>query len=239
MQTRLAVETDLPAIMKIEKESFGKHVGAEGMALEDIMRQRIQICNSVSPGWFWVAETDESLCGYIVLQPTELSISQCVSWDVATDHGTLRSTFSVGGETVFGVSMGVATRAPSGAFYSLLQRTILQTLRTGKTRLMLCSRLPNLKREAERGVPPEIYWKLTDPDGLPCDRLLRKFYSAFGVGPIAFLRDGWPVDVDSGGHAALVVVEDLFLSLEHLAQRLYASGKKDAERSLKESTHEP
>jgi len=231
MRTRLAVETDLPAIMKIEEESFGKHVGIEGMASEDLMRERIKLCNSTLPGWFWVALSDEGVCGYIVLQPTAQSLSHCISWNAATDQGTLRSTFAADGENVFGVSMGVATRAPSGTFYALLQRSILQTLRTSKSRFMLCSRLPNLKRQTERGVLPETYWKLVDDNGIPRDPLLKKFYSAFGVGPHTFLRDGWPADIESGGHAALVVVEDLCLSLDHLAERLYASGKMDAERS--------
>ncbi len=234
MKVRLATVQDIPDIMQIEQESFGEDVGVESMATEALMRDRLTRCNAVAPGWFWVAVSDGVVCGYLILQPTTLDPDLCTSWDMATDSGTLRQTFKSEGGTIFGVSLGVGSNAPTGTFYMLVYRGVLLLASTRKKRILLCSRLPRLQKTLNsRGIAPEVYWKQRDRSGAPRDPLLNMFYSAFGVGPYKFMPNGWPTDEDSGGHAALIVVEDPYLSLELLAERIYAAGGVDAKRTKK------
>ncbi len=218
MKIRLAVSSDLPAIMEIEQESFGE-VGAEAMASEKIMFDRIALCNGVRPGWFWVAEVGTAVCGYLVMQPMSLHPDDCVSWERSTDNGTLKKTFDKEGETILGVSLGVRNKAPSEAFYFLVLQGMLQLVETGKKRLMLCSRLPSLASVGKKkNIPPEEYWKLTDKHGNPRDPLLRKFYQVFGVQPYKFMPNGFMPDAQSGGHGALIVVDDPHQSIALLSR---------------------
>src|SRR6185369_2113117 len=91
---------------------------------------------------------------------------------------------------------------------------------SGKKRFMFCSRLPGLREAQEKGIAPEEYWHLKDDRGAPQDWLLKYFHSVFDVHPRKFLRDGYLPDKESGGHAALIVVEDLESVLRSLDERI-------------------
>lgn len=230
MKTRLATFADLSAIMRIEAESFGE-AGEATMASQELMRSRIIRCNERVPGWFWVAEEGGCVHGYLVLQPTSIAPDECRSWDHATDNGTFEKTFVSDGDTIFGVSIGTGHAAPEGAVYMLIFRGMLLLAQTGKKRLMLCSRMPGFQKAHEQtGIPADEYWRLRNTRGAPKDPMLRMFFGAFGVGPYAFMRNGFPPDVESGGHSALVVVENPHRSLELLAERIYAAGQRDAQK---------
>jgi hypothetical protein len=225
MKTRLVTLDDLPQIMEIERESFSA-LGEDAMASEETMRDRIARCNSDPPGWFWAAG-ETHLHGYVLLMPTHLLPEECTSWEAATGGGTL-STFDPTGETIFGVSMGARQSASPAAFYMLVHRAMVLFVSTGKKRLMLCSRIPGLRAAREKtGMTGDQYIKLNDRKGRPRDPLLNKFHSAFGVGAYAFMPDGFPIDVESDGHSALILVEDPFVSLTRCIEQTYAvSGQK-------------
>jgi hypothetical protein len=221
MDVRLARIQDLAGIMETESEAFERE-GLGTMASCHLMRSRIALCNAAEPGWFFVATHNGLVQGYAVFQPTRLSPDDCVSWDVSTDSGTLVRTYDSTGTTVFGVSIGTKHDAPDHTADMLL-RSMLETCRAHKKKCFaFCSRMPDFHKASDQGIPAETYWQMKRDDGAPADWLLRYFYDALGVHPSKFLRDGYAVDTHSGGHAALVVVEDFDNALALLNKRIRA-----------------
>lgn len=53
---------DLPGIMEIEREEFGDGIGADAMAAEKVMADRIRRCNNKYRTWFWVASAEKKNC---------------------------------------------------------------------------------------------------------------------------------------------------------------------------------
>ena len=236
MHCRVATLADLGAIMKVEEETFGE-LGMDAMASRALMESRILLCNTFQPGWFWVTEMNEQVTGYIVLQPTHLLPESCVSWESSTDNGSLLSTYAEDGETIFGVSIATGKCAPPGTGNILLHQMALLWLKTKKKRFMFCSRLPGFEQaHVASGVSATAYWKQTDESGVPVDWLLREFYDELGVLPKRFLPNGFLPDKQSGGHGALVVVDDPFLALQLLVTRIYDAGIKQGIQSSKGSS---
>jgi hypothetical protein len=220
VETRLARLEDLDGIAAVEEVAF-EEAGEDTVAPRELMRQRIELCNAVAPGWFYVVTHNDVIQGYAVYQPTTLNPGECVTWEKSSDNGTLHNTFDPKGETVFGVSIGTKNDAPDHTGDLLLRVMIEACIASGKKRFMFCSRLPGLREAHISGVMPEDYWQLKDANGSPQDGLLKYFHAALGVHPTKFLRDGYLPDKESGGHAALVVVEDLALALQCLNERIH------------------
>ncbi len=218
MEIRLAKSEDLDGIMAIEEEAFAK-AGYGTIATYELMQERITLCNTGVPGWFYVAVQNGEVEGYAVYQPTRQMPDQCTTWELSTDNGTLKNTFDPKGETVFGVSIGTKEGAPAHTADMLLRAAIEACISSGKKRFMFCSRLPGFQDVALRGVAPEEYWQLKDESGAPKDWLLKYFHDVLGVFPCRFLRNGYVPDIESGGHAALVVVEDLKRAMRLLNAR--------------------
>lgn len=224
MRSRLATIADLDGIMRVERESFGE-VGEDAMASTELMRERIILSNGNGGEWFFVAEHEGAIQAYISLQPTALHPDDCISWEEATDNGTFRRTFDPNGETVFAASLGALTAALSGSVEMLILSTAITWVKHGKKRLMFCSRLPGLDDACKKkGLTPETYWCACDKKGQPADPLLKMFYQLFNVGPRKFLPNGFMPDLESRGHAALVVVEDPYFSLNALPAKIFAAG---------------
>ena len=222
---RPAVRDDIEGIMNLEIETF-EPVGDGAMASRDLMLSRINLCNSIErhePDWFWVADYDGKIVGDMILQPTHMQPENCISWNNATDNGTLVKTFNRHGNNIYGVSLAVSHNfAPSGTTELLIHKLMILWIKHNMKRFFICSRMPGYKKaNEETGVTAENYWRLRCDNGKPADWMLRLFSEMIGVKPVRLLVDGFIVDEDSGGHGVLCVNDDPIEILDILATRIY------------------
>jgi len=212
---------DLDGIMEVEREEFGT-LGEDTMASRETMARRIEICNSEMPGWFWVALWKKKVVGDIILQPTSLTPQKCTSWNQATDNGTLERTFDPMGANIYVVSLTASGRALSGTS-DMLMHTSLVAWARHRGYYMFCSRLPGFaKTHKETGISIEDYWKRKGPDGGPENWMLHLYWEmSGGVAPLRLLKDGFPPDVDSGGHGVLFALNDPYKALFATTAHLY------------------
>jgi hypothetical protein len=220
-EVRKAERRDLPCLIRIEHYSYGS-LGAS----YETLRERIEILNREPPGWFWVAVWGNRVVASIILQPTFLTPDECTSWEVATDNGTLRQTFSPEGRNVYGVSLGRCKETPPGASDLLIHQGLAVTAGTWKTSLTFSSRMPGYQSYCTRhpDTTPEQYWQLTRADGTPRDPTLRNFTKSLGHPPSRLLPHGYCSDEASGGHAVQFVITDFAIALCAAARRIYRAG---------------
>lgn len=206
---RLAEPDDLPAIMKIEQQTFGE-VGASAMASAELMLERISMLNAAPPGWFWVAVDEHGeVVGDVVLQPTDLDPDRCTSWAGATDEGRLTGTFKPDGRNIYIVSFAVRADVPELLVSLPLFRALIDRWKEYGGFLMFSSRMPDFARtHAQSGIGAEEYMMLRRGDG-PRDPVLRLWWAVSGkVWPYKLLLNGYPPDTESGGHGALFALDD-------------------------------
>lgn len=217
---------DLQGIMEVEKECFGA-ISEDAMASSEIMKQRIILCNKGNYKWFWAAG-HKRIVGYIILQPTSLVPEQCDSWNHATDHGCLKSTFNEEGESVYIVSLAVHPKAPRGSSELLVHAALVEWASSNKPFLMFCSRIPGFRSAHEHsGISVEAYWKLKRRNGSPKDPMLRLYWEMAGkVEPYRLLKNGFEPDPTSCGHGVLFVVVDAARALRATASMIYRAGLK-------------
>jgi hypothetical protein len=218
VRIRPAIREDLDGIMLLEKETFGV-IGESAMAQRKMMEDRIRICNAEEPFWFWVAESDGNVVGDIILQPMDVVPERCFSWSQATSEGKL-CNFSPKGENIFVVSFASDESVPGVS--DLLARKAFELWRDNqKKHFMFCSRMPGFRKYSQRtGARAEDYWHKRRRDGSPKDWMLREFYSMTGSFPYKLLVNGYPPDLDSGGHGVLFVANDPHLALRRIDSRI-------------------
>ena len=224
VEIRLATIEDFDGIMEVEQEEFGP-LGQGAMASSEVMANRIALCNSQDPGWFWVAEHERRIVGDMILQPTHLTPAECTSWDRATDRGTLVSTFDRTGQNVYVVSLAASQSAPPGTSDLLMHASLVAWARHGGI-YMFVSRMPGFARaHRTSAISPEEYWQLKRRDGSPRDPMLRLYWTRSGrVEPFRLLRDGFPPDEESGGHGVLFVLTDPYRALLATAEYVHQGG---------------
>jgi hypothetical protein len=230
---RYAVPNDVPGIMEVEQATFGT-VGDEATASRTVMAKRIDLLNAAQNKWFLVAQDEDGgIVGDMILQPTNLVPDRCTSWDVATDHGTLLTTFDALGTNIYVVSLAVSPRAAMDAVGTLLMHASLAVWAWHHGLFMFCSRMPGFARAREKsGIGPQDYLNLKHRDGGPRDPMLRLYWKmSGGVWPYRLLENGFPPDAESGGHGALFALEDpvraLFATGTFLAGGTAATKKED------------
>lgn len=225
IEVRVATLDDLDGIMAVEAETF-EPVGKEAAASREIMARRIGLLNSEEPEWFFVACHSGRVVGDAIFQPTNLSSQNCTSWDVATDKGTLDNTFARDGENIYGVSLAVSRDAPAGTAELLMNQGFSSWYFTGKHLFMFCSRIPGFAATHRRtGISAEEYITKRRKNGGPRDPLLYLYWKwTGGAEPVRLLREGYAVDSDSGGYAALYTLDDPIAALRAIGRQLHATG---------------
>jgi hypothetical protein len=225
IEIRPATLGDLDGIMAVEAETF-EPVGEEVAASREVMAQRIRLLNREAPEWFYVACHAGRIVGDIILQPTNLLVQNCTSWEAATNNGTLDGTFSREGENIYGVSLAVCRDAPPGTPELLLNQGFHVWNSTRKHILMFCSRMPGFAAaHRKKGIDAEEYITRRRRSGGPRDPLLYLYWKwTGGAEPVRLLRDGYAVDADSGGYAALYALDDPVTALRAIERQLYSSG---------------
>lgn len=221
LNVRPAVLSDLKELVRLEEDVWGEGVSVEAMASPATIRDRIILCNSSPPGWFWVAESEKGIVGNFVLQPTRLHPDDCTGWSMATDGGKLVRTFDPQGAFVYGVTISVPARSPAGTADMLVRSAHSLRLATNKEILYACARMIGFLDASQRtAVLPEDYWQLKKSDGTPADQFLSYFQALTGMRPVRLLKNGYPPDKDSGGHGVLCVSDDPARDVAASAQRL-------------------
>lgn len=234
VQIRPAIVNDIDGIMDVEKQTF-EPIGLGATASKATMIDRIVLCNETyrqsdsDPRWFWIAEQDGNILGYLILQPTNLFPPQCTSWNQATDNGTLQETFNYTGSNIYVVSFAALEKAPAGVSPLLAHAGFVQWLNSRKKHFMFCSRMPGFReRHRKSGINAHEYWRLTRKDGSPQDGMLHLYWEMTGgARPLCLLKEGFAVDKDSGGHGVLFAANDPQAALLAIGQRIYESGLAD------------
>jgi hypothetical protein len=217
MKIRLAKPDDIKAIMLVEKETFGNLA-----ASKKIMKNRIILCNEKDPGWFWLAEEEGVVFGYMILQPTKMKPDECFSWFGATDDGKLEKTFDRQGKNVYVVSLACSDRAPENTSALLCHTSFVYWSRHGGL-YMFCSRMPGFRNANKKiGISAQDYWQLRNEDGGPFDSMMRLYWGLTGgFLPYKLLENGYIVDKESGGHGVLFVIDDPVPGLLSMANYLF------------------
>lgn len=232
IEIRPAMLNDLKGIMKVEEMTFGSF-SREAMASAGVMAERIELCNSNAIKWFWLAQLKDEIFGYIILQPTKLAPEQCVSWEKATDYGTLKNTFDNNGDNVYIVSLASCQNAPIGVSELLVHAGTSSWAMSGKKNIIFCSRMPGFAlMNRKTGISAEDYWQLKYKDGKPKDSMIRMYWEMAGkVNPSFLLKNGFPPDKESGGHGVLFVINDSAKALRATASLIYRAGMRNNKKN--------
>jgi len=238
---RSATPDDLDKIMAIEEEKWEEGTAAT----REIMARRITICNRTEPHHFFVTEENGVITGYLVMQPTNLTPETCVSWIAATDNGTIERTYEPDGVNLYIVSIGAISppRASADTADRIIARIMDLWCQHGGL-IMFTARMPGFaSTHAQTGISPEDYWQLKRADGSPHDSQLHFYWSRVGyVNPTRLLKNGFPSDTRSGGHAVLFVLSDILKGQDciqnHLCRASYYEGKKSRQKKTKNKPHE-
>jgi uncharacterized Fe-S cluster-containing MiaB family protein len=227
---RPATKDDLDAIMEIEKLKWEEGTAAT----REVMSRRLEICK---PEHFFITEETKEgkkrITGYLVMQTTNLTPETCVSWTAATDNGTMERTYEADGVNLYIVSIGTLSPPDASAETSdLIIARIMDLWCQHGGIIMFTARIPGFTSVHEKtGISPEDYWQLTRTDGSPHDYQLHFYWSRVGkIFPYKLLKNGFPSDTRSGGHAVLFVLTDILRGQEciqgHLSRAAYYEGKK-------------
>ena len=231
---RSATFDDLDGIMNVEEKKWEEGTAAT----REVMEDRIRICNSKEPHYFFVAVENNRITGYLVMQPTDLTPDTCVSWTSATDNGIMKTTYKEGGPNLYVVSICAISppKASADTADRIMARVVDLWCRHGGI-LMFTARMPGFSTAHEKtGITPDEYWQLKKiGGGGPQDAGIQFYWSrSGGVEPTRLLKNGFPSDVKSGGHAVLYVLKDVLSAQEaiqnHLCHASHHVGKKEGRR---------
>lgn len=236
---RSATKNDLDGIMDVEAKKWEEGTAAT----REVMARRIEICNSKEPHHFFVTVEDDAITGYLVMQPTNLTPETCISWTSATDNGTMEKTYDSDGTNLYIVSIGAISppKASAETADRIIARVMDMWCQHGGV-IMFTARMPGFATAHEKtGISAEEYWQLKKTDGSPLDAGIQFYWARAGhVFPERLLKDGFPTDTRSGGHAVLFVLRDILRGQEgiqnHLTQAARHEGRKLGRRQKKSIT---
>jgi acyl transferase domain-containing protein len=219
---RPAVIADVTKLSQLEREAYG-WISEDAIAPPQLIADRIDLLNSGNMPWFWVMERSGELGAWQVLQPTSIDPYTYKSWDEVTDQGRLQATFDPNGCNVYIVAGG-SSNLPTVASHLMTLQTLLILRETGRDTIFVCLAMPGYaKYHSQTGKSPEDYITLTDEDGIPIDEFIALSVYDWPVTPsFRVLREGYPPDRDSGGHAVSTVfkLNDLDAAIEKTYRRI-------------------
>lgn len=180
-QTRFATLEDVPALVALEQEVWGAAAASEW--------QLVQRVTNVPRGNILALSADERICGLVsfcMLEYAEHESWGACSWDDLSGGGTA-STDVPGARDLFGINLGVTSRAPKDTSVRLVDEAIREGIRVRVRRIILGARVPRFHRYAHR-MTAEEYWKAEHRPGVPFDPELR-FYHRFGMQPVKLVEN--------------------------------------------------
>lgn len=228
---RQAVPADVRGIARVQLAAWG----ADTAASEETYNARI---NRFPEGIFVAEhEETGAIIGVVAAHPIRYDVAQFVpregenilTWWEASGHGVM-DNIDLASDTLYGVDLaGDPAYTGSGAAAQLLVREMQNVIDLGKKRLVLGCRLPAYHKHQDvplaeyirtrvvRGarstdasgndITPERRegWKYLDPE---LDWFCRRFCRGRTYSVIRELRDYFPEDIDSCGHAALICYDN-------------------------------
>lgn len=210
IKIRNAQLSHLDQILAIDNERYGS-ISEEVTATAEMMRKRIQIGSD----WFFVAEVNGAILGYISLQPTDKSISEFTSWEDSTDNGTLEKTFKPNGQYVYGVALTTSKRATGlNASDKLFAKAGKKVIFERKKMAYFSGRMPKYHKYKDKLCPQEYYDKRVEINGklVALDPQIR-MYESFGLKKVRLVKNGFKGDTESFGYSVVFKVDNPFYSL--------------------------
>jgi hypothetical protein len=229
MLIRPATINDVDSLARVERLAWAS-VSEDAVAPAEIIRERIELCNSGTYPWFLLAEQQTGavpeILAYVALQPTRLTPDAVSSWDAATDDGTLRNTFDQEGQNLFAVSLSVPKGVPPGTAELLVCQTLVYRLAAKKKHYMFCARMPGFRaaKDSNPDLTAESYLTMRRSDETSVDWQIREYENMFGEPALRVIRNGFPPDADSCGHSVFFAANDPVKNLETIISRLYRAG---------------
>ena len=197
---------DMKEILRVEREAW-----PEGLrATKEMFRSRLK----TFPEGFLCAVMDEEMQGFVVTEIFDYDIRRSsLSWQQATDHGYIRKTHNPNGDTLYGVSLSVSTRAQKTVAVPLLEATGKLVIKYGLKQGVFGSRIPRYHKYAPK-MSVEKYIKAKTGTGRLLDPELG-IYQSVGLRPVRIIP-GYIKDPESLDYGILVVWENPFLDLTEL-----------------------
>lgn len=231
IRIRQATLEDVPGIARVQKAAWD----ADTAASEETYAARIR---TFPEGIFVADDSESNaLIGVVAAHPIRFDLAQFVAtpgektltWWEASGHGVM-DNLDRDSETLYGVDLaGDPAFTKSGAAARLLVREMQNVIDLGKKRLVLGCRLPAYHKHQD--IPLEEYirtrvvagrrsvdaagdavtaeqrqgWKYLDHE---LDWFCRRYCQGRTYRVIRALRDYFPEDADSCGHAALICYDN-------------------------------
>lgn len=196
VETRFAEPADLPALVALEREVWGRAAASEWQ-----LAQRIR---NVPRGNILAVAPDGRICGltsFCCLDYASYEARGACTWKDLSGNGTA-STHVPGARDLFGINLGVTSWAPRSTSLQLLGDVVREGVRARVRRALLGSRMPGFHRYANR-MTAQRYWEAERRPGVPLDPELR-FYREFGMRPIKLVEEYFE---DPESHNWGVIVE--------------------------------
>ncbi len=198
-----ACPKNLPTLLKIEEAAWPE----ESRASEEMLKSRIQIF----PEGVLCASFRGAMVGFACLQILAEKLDQIRGdWAALTDGGFIRGTHTPEGSTLFGVSLSVIPRAPSGTTFALCEAAKKLTIRKKLPWVALGSRIPRYRHFADKMDVKTYIYKFRN--GRHIDPEL-DLYKRVGMIPIKVLPDYFP-DEASCNYGVLLAWKNPFLELQ-------------------------
>lgn len=135
---RAATLADIDELLLVEEEAWKNPAQR---APRDALRARIE----TFPAGVLLAEADGAVWGYVVVQRMRADVfldhERELSWDELTGHGLL-ATHCADGEVLYGVNLAVASSAPAGTQFLLMEAVGKLAIRLNVREILLGGRLP-------------------------------------------------------------------------------------------------
>lgn len=174
LEIRHAEKKDIEELVRVDKEAFSNDWF--------LPREYYEAWLEVFPEGFFVASLGGQLVGYASVEIIQHDINNPIpTWYEATDNGFIRKTHNPSGNTVYGVSFGVARFAPQHYIGKKLIRAaineFIETKECGECGV-IGSRIPNYHKIANQ-MTVEEYVYAKRKNGFSIDPLVT-FYQRCG-----------------------------------------------------------
>lgn len=201
---------DLDEILKIDAEVYGQISDAVTSDKEK-MSSRI----SIGKDWFFVAEIDGKVAGFLSLQPTSKPINKFISWENSTDNGSIKSSYDEGGPYVYGIALTIGKKSRGlGLSELLFKEAARKMIKTRKRLVYFSGRMPGYHKYSNKMTAEDYYNATIQKDGkeVPLDPQIR-MYESYGLKKVRLVKEGFRGDKESGDYSVVFKADNPFYKL--------------------------
>lgn len=201
---------DLDNILKIDNEVYGQ-ISEEVTSDKEKMNSRI----SIGKDWFFVAEVNGEVVGFLSLQPTNKPIDKFISWENSTDNGSIKSTYDEGGAYVYGIALTISKKARGlGLSELLFKEAAKKMIKTRKKLVYFSGRMPGYHKYSNKMTAEDYYNATIKKKGkeVPLDPQIR-MYESYGLKKVRLVQEGFKGDKESGDYSVVFKADNPFYKL--------------------------